>query len=68
MAKLDFDALNATIRYLMFSVFAVRQGALGDDRTAVIDETATFLSNRRNAAWRSAASTTSRACGPTPTS
>ena len=43
MAKLDFDALNATIRYLMFSVFAVRPGALGDERAAVVDETATFL-------------------------
>ena len=43
MAKLDFDTLNATIRYLMFSVFAVRSGALGDDRSVVVDETATFL-------------------------
>ena len=43
MARLDFDALNATIRYLMFSVFAVRPGALGDDRDAVVDETATFF-------------------------
>ena len=43
MAKLDFDTLNATIRYLMFSVFAVRPGALGDDRSVVVDETATFL-------------------------
>ena len=46
MAKLDFDTLNATVRYLMFSVFAVRPGVLGDDRAArekVIDETATFL-------------------------
>jgi peroxiredoxin len=43
MAKLDYDALNATIRYLMFSVFSVRPGELGEDRAAVIDETATFL-------------------------
>jgi len=43
MAKLDYDTLNATVRYLMFSVFAVRPGALGDDRAAVVDETATFL-------------------------
>src|SRR2546429_8094981 len=43
MARLDFDTLNATIRYLMFSVFAVRPGALGEDRDAVIDETSTFL-------------------------
>ena len=40
MAKLDFDALNATIRYVMFSAFAVRPGVLGYDeesRAAVID-------------------------------
>ncbi|EUA34545.1 hypothetical protein I552_5328 [Mycobacterium xenopi 3993] len=43
MPRLDYDALNATIRYLMFSVFAVRPGALGDDRERVVDETATFL-------------------------
>ena len=43
MAKLDYDTLNATVRYLMFSVFAVRPGALGEDRAAVVDETATFL-------------------------
>jgi len=46
MAKLDYDALNSTIRYLMFSVFAVRPGALAhqdDARAAVVDETATFL-------------------------
>ena len=49
MARLDYDALNATLRYLMFSVFSVRQGALGalgDDRGAVIDDTATFLKQR----------------------
>ena len=43
MAKLDFDELNATIRYLMFSVFAVRPGALGDDRALAIDEMTAFL-------------------------
>ncbi|HUO41151.1 MAG TPA: hydrogen peroxide-dependent heme synthase [Mycobacterium sp.] len=43
MARLDYDALNATVRYLMFSVFAVRPGVLGEDRDALVDETATFL-------------------------
>ncbi|MGH3557819.1 MAG: chlorite dismutase family protein, partial [Mycobacterium sp.] len=43
MARLDYDTLNSTLRYLMFSVFSVRPGALGDDRTGVVDETATFL-------------------------
>ena len=32
MARLDFDALNATVRYLMFSVFAVEPGALSQKR------------------------------------
>lgn len=46
MARLDFDALNSTIRYLMFSVFSVRPGELGYEeqvRAAIVDETATFL-------------------------
>ena len=46
MARLDYDELNATIRYVMFSAFAVQPGALGYDeeaRAAVVDETATFL-------------------------
>ncbi|MFZ1163646.1 hydrogen peroxide-dependent heme synthase [Mycobacterium sp.] len=48
MARLDYDALNASVRYLMFSVFSVRPGALGDSRDAVIDETATFLKQRED--------------------
>jgi peroxiredoxin len=43
MAKLDYDKLNSTTRYMMISVFAVQPEALGEDRAAVIDETATFL-------------------------
>jgi chlorite dismutase len=43
MAKLDYDALNSTVRYLMFSVFSVEPGELGEDRSAVVNETATFL-------------------------
>ncbi|ULE32896.1 hydrogen peroxide-dependent heme synthase [Mycobacterium sp. IDR2000157661] len=49
MAKLDYDTLNATIRYLMFSVFSVRPGQLGQDgegRAAAVDETATFLKHQ----------------------
>ena len=52
MAKLDFDALNATIRYVMFSAFAVRPGVLGYDeesRAVVIDETAAFLKQQEEA-------------------
>jgi len=48
MARLDYDALNASVRYLMFSVFAVRTGALGDDRGAVVEETATFLKQQED--------------------
>jgi len=48
VARLDYDALNAALRYLMFSVFAVRPGALGDDREAVVAETATFLKQRED--------------------
>jgi peroxiredoxin len=46
MARLDYDALNASVRYLMFSVFSVRAGALGDQREKVVDETATFFKQR----------------------
>src|SRR6478735_10575225 len=43
MAKLDYDKLNSMTRYMMISVFAVQPDALDEDRSAVIDETATFL-------------------------
>ena len=46
MARLDYDALNSTVRYLMFSVFSVSPGQLGDDREAIVDETATFFKQR----------------------
>ena len=68
MAKLDYDALNSTLRYLMFSVFSVRPGALGEQRDAVIDDASRSSSSRRSAASWCAASTTSRVCGRTPTS
>ncbi|MBV8966455.1 MAG: chlorite dismutase family protein [Mycobacteriaceae bacterium] len=48
MARLDYETLNATIRYLMFSVFSVRPGVLGDDRAPVIDEAATFLKQQED--------------------
>ena len=43
MSKLDYDELNSTIRYLMFSVFTVNPGELGEDRDEVVEEAATFL-------------------------
>jgi chlorite dismutase len=45
MAKLDFQALNSTIRYLMFSVFQVQPGVLGEDRTKAIDEARAFFAD-----------------------
>ena len=51
MARLDFDDINSTIRYLMFSVFAVNQGELGSepgDREEVTAETATFLKQQED--------------------
>jgi len=43
MAKLDYNALNSVLRYLMISVFSVRPGELGEQRDAHIDEVATFV-------------------------
>ncbi|MBV8785780.1 MAG: chlorite dismutase family protein, partial [Mycobacterium sp.] len=43
MAKLDYETLNTTIRYLMFSVFSVEPGELGEQRDAVIDEATRFF-------------------------
>jgi chlorite dismutase len=43
VAKLDFQALNSTIRYLMFSVFRVQPGVLGDDREKAIKEAEDFF-------------------------
>lgn len=48
MARLDYDALNSSIRYLMFSVFSVHPGELGDERAAIVDETSTFLKQQED--------------------
>ena len=48
MARLDYDALNTTVRYLMFSVFAVPPGVQGDDRGAVVEEAATFFKQQED--------------------
>jgi peroxiredoxin len=47
MAKLDYEALNSMTRYMMLSVFAVQPDTLDEDRSAVIDETATFLKQQQ---------------------
>ncbi|WP_344783331.1 hydrogen peroxide-dependent heme synthase [Gordonia caeni] len=43
MARLDYETLNATVRYLMFSVFKVRAGELPEDRDEVIADLNRFL-------------------------
>ncbi len=43
MARLDYHALNSTIRYLMFSVFQVQPGVLGEDRDAATKEAKAFF-------------------------
>lgn len=43
MSRLDYAELNATIRYLMFSVFSVRAGELPADRAQVVAETQQFF-------------------------
>ena len=47
MVRLDFDALNATLRYVMFSVFAVRPGVLGDQREEAAHEISGFLTQQQ---------------------
>ena len=43
MARLDYSRLNSTLRYLMFSVFSVTPGELGEDRQTVTSDLASFL-------------------------
>ncbi|AWH92198.1 hydrogen peroxide-dependent heme synthase [Dietzia lutea] len=43
MARLDYKKLNSTLRYLMFSVFTVTPGQLGEDRDAVAADLESFL-------------------------
>lgn len=48
MAKLDYARLNSTIRYLMFSVFKINQGELGEHREQAISEMEEFLAGWEN--------------------
>jgi hydrogen peroxide-dependent heme synthase len=43
MARLDYAALNSTVRYTMWSVFRVGAGRLGDDRSAAATQAAEFV-------------------------
>ncbi len=47
MAKLDYEKLNSTTRYMMISVFAVNPGELGEDRGEVVDDVATFFKQQQ---------------------
>lgn len=46
MARLDYSALNSTLRYLMFSVYKVTPGVLGDDRAEAAKETRAFFESQ----------------------
>ncbi|MBP2473474.1 chlorite dismutase [Crossiella equi] len=43
MARLNYAELNDTIRYTMWSVFKIRQGALGEDRAQAAQATQEYL-------------------------
>ncbi|MFD6883390.1 hydrogen peroxide-dependent heme synthase [Rhodococcus sp. NPDC060084] len=43
MARLDYDKLNSTLRYTMWSVFQVQPGLLDDDRAAAIKNAKEFF-------------------------
>ena len=46
MARLDYSALNSTLRYLMFSVYKVTPGVLGEDRAAAAKEARAFFESQ----------------------
>jgi hydrogen peroxide-dependent heme synthase len=43
MTRRDYRTINARVRYEMFSVFQVRSGALGPNRSATIEEARAFF-------------------------
>ncbi|NKR85648.1 hypothetical protein GS497_25845, partial [Rhodococcus hoagii] len=43
--RLDFDKLNSTLRYAMFSVFQVQPGVLGEDRAAAVKNAQDFFAS-----------------------
>lgn len=50
MARLDYDALNATVRSVMISVFSVKPGAIDDGHTRdeVVAETSDFFKKQQD--------------------
>lgn len=45
MARLDYDKLNSTLRYTMFSVFQVQPGVLEEDRTKAVEDAKAFFAS-----------------------
>ncbi|MEE2035040.1 hydrogen peroxide-dependent heme synthase [Rhodococcus chondri] len=45
MARLDYEKLNSTLRYAMWSVFRIQPGVLGDDRAEAIEDMQKFLAS-----------------------
>lgn len=48
MARLDYSTLNSTLRYLMFSVYKVTPGVLGDDRAEAAKEARAFFESQED--------------------
>ncbi|RZT85280.1 chlorite dismutase [Pseudonocardia sediminis] len=48
MARVDYHAINDSIRYTMWSVFRVEPGRLGDDRSSAAQQASEFLDSLDN--------------------
>ena len=48
MARVDYNAINDTLRYTMWSVFRVEPGRLGDDRSAAAQQASEFVDGLAN--------------------
>ncbi|MDN5915463.1 MAG: chlorite dismutase family protein [Pseudonocardia sp.] len=48
MARVDYNSLNDSIRYTMWSVFRVEPGRLGDDRASAAQQASEFLDSLDN--------------------
>lgn len=46
--KIDFDALNSTLQYALWSAFQIPAGKLGDDRAAIAAEFQEFLDSYKD--------------------
>lgn len=46
--KIDFEKLNNTIQYAMWSAFEIKAGVLGEDRTAVAEDFQKFLDSYKD--------------------